>query len=83
MTDSNTQTAILQQKVETMDKRLDSVHSGFRSLDTEFRAHDKLCAERWTEGSIKLKAIMWGIRVAGGGVILMLLKDIWELTGTI
>lgn len=71
-------TAVLHERVENMRGRLDSVHTGFRKLDEDFREHDKICAERWSESSLKLRAIIWGIRTVGGGVLVMLAKDIWE-----
>ena len=71
--------SVLHERVENVKLRLDAVHTGFRKLDDDFRQHDKVCTERWTESSIKLKAIVWGIRTLGGGVLIMLLKDIWEV----
>ena len=76
-----TKSGVISTRVDNLESRINAVHTGVKEFKAEFVKHDKTCAERWTESSLKLKLIFWVLSTVGGGVLIMLVKDVMELIG--
>ena len=74
-----TKSGVISTRVDNLEDRLGAVHEGVKEFKKDFVEHDNKCTERWTESSLKLKLIFWILSTVGGGVLMMLAKDVWEL----